>query len=470
MELLFLKNVMHKILIPLITLMVLTSSLEAQTVIGIMDSGFDLTHEWLSEKVNQNPNETRNGQDDDRNGAIDDLLGWNLLDDNEVLFDETLRGKFPSDVYKYYRLRAKKSLGTITPIELEWYEEKLKDPEFKKSREGFTSFIHGTHVTGVATSTEGIYSKYEILFKPVRYLGSREEGNWVEPKFKPNPGLSGTKAINHIKYHMRQFTRWQMKKLEAGIKLADGQVQIINGSFGKSFKSLMKNTEDFYEKQFGKKPEEKIQEELALYFGNYLCNKTEEVLKRFPNTLFTFSAGNSKDDNDAKPHYPSNARLWNVIAVGASKGHEERAYFSNYGKKTVDVFAPGLAIESSIPGVNQYDDQTLQVNGTSQAAPYIANLAAKMMEKALKLKVKLKVSEIKRIIVETVDKKVGMENDSVNGGIVNPDRALFTVTLARKMSVDKAIETAKTRVEDINPLMKSLNEDQGLLLELPEPF
>ena len=324
---------MHKILHTLIALILLSSHVQAKTVIGIMDSGFDLTHDWLTEKVYENPHEIMNGLDDDRNGAIDDIYGWNLLDNNNVLFDDSLRGKFPSEVYKYYRLRAKKSLGTITPKELKWYEEKLKDPEFKKSREGFTSFIHGTHVTGVATSAEGIYSKYEILFRPVRYLGNREDGNWIEPEFKPDPNLTGTKAINHIKDHMRKYTRWQMKKLEAGIKLSSHKVQIINGSFGKSFKSLMKSAEILYEKQFSKMPNKEIQTELALYFGNDLCKKTEQVLRRFPKILFTFSAGNSKDDNDIKPHYPSNARLENVIAVGASKGHEERPTFQILEKR-----------------------------------------------------------------------------------------------------------------------------------------
>jgi len=461
---------MLKFILPLSIIAILSSSLEAKTVVGIMDSGFDLTHQWLQNKVFENPNEKPNGKDDDRNGAVDDIIGWNLLDNNDVLFDGSLRGKFPSDVYKYYRLRAKKSLGTIKPHELKWYESKLKDEDFKKSREGFTGFIHGTHVTGVALSAEGIYSKYEILFKPVRYLGSREEGNWVEPEFEPKPGLSGTKAINHIKYYLRKYTRWQMNKLDAGIKLANGQVQIINGSFGKSFKGLLSKAEDLYEEQLGKKPTDKTKEELAIYFGNYLCDKTEEVLEKYPHILFTFSAGNSKDDNDAKPHYPSNARLTNVIAVGASKGHEERAYFSNFGQKTVDVFAPGLAIESSIPGDELYDDRTLQVNGTSQAAPYIANLAAKMLEKSRKLKVRLKPHDIKKIILATVDKKELMSKDSVSGGIVNPDRALFTVNLARKMSIDKAINTALLRVEDINPLMKSIEHEEALLIELPQAF
>ncbi|TNF24915.1 MAG: hypothetical protein EP319_17400 [Deltaproteobacteria bacterium] len=461
---------MHKILIPLFILTLSTTALKAKTVVGIMDSGFDVTHQWLSNKIFENPFENPNGRDDDRNGAIDDIIGWNLIDNNDVLFDDSLRGKFPADVFKYYRLRAKKSLGTITPSELEWYQEKLKDEEFNKVRDGFTGFIHGTHVTGIATSTEGIYSKFDIQFKPVVYLGYNENGLWIEPEFEPKPGLSGSKAINHIKSHFRRYTSWQMRKLEAGIKLAEKQVQVINGSFGKSYDGLLDNAQEVYEAQFGKKPEEKIQNELAQFFGNILCTETEKVLSRYPHIVFTFSAGNAKDDNDVKPHYPSNARLDNVIAVGASKGHEERAYFSNFGAKTVDIFAPGLAIESSIPGDQINGDRTLQVNGTSQAAPYIANLAAKMIEKAKKYNVKLSVRDIKSIIIASVDKKPAMNEDSVSGGIVNPDRALFTVTLMRKMKLDKAIQTARIKVEDIQPLVKIDENAPALFLELPQAF
>ena len=61
-------------------------------------------------------------------------------------------------------------------------------------------------------------------------------------------------------------------------------------------------------------------------------------------------------------------------------------------------------------------------------------------------------------------------DDSVSGGIVNPDRALFAVTLARKLSLVESIKAAREKIEDINPLIKSFSEDQGILLDLPEAF
>ena len=82
----------------------------------------------------------------------------------------------------------------------------------------------------------------------------------------------------------------------------------------------------------------------------------------------------------------------------------------------------------------------------------------------------MSVRDIKSIIIASVDKKPAMSEDSVSGGIVNPDRALFTVTLMRKMKLDKAIQTARIKVEDIQPLVKIDVNAPALFLELPQAF
>lgn len=84
--------------------------------------------------------------------------------------------------------------------------------------------------------------------------------------------------------------------------------------------------------------------------------------------VFAVAAGN--DNKDACDYSP--ARAEKAITVGASTIFDERAYFSNFGK-CVDVFAPGLNIESIWIGS---DRATNTISGTSMASPHVAGLAA----------------------------------------------------------------------------------------------
>lgn len=98
--------------------------------------------------------------------------------------------------------------------------------------------------------------------------------------------------------------------------------------------------------------------------------------------LMIHAAGNDDDNNDVKPSYPTpyykdgkSAALW--IEVGASAWGADStlaAEFSNYGKKTVNVFAPGVQMHSTAPN-NTYED----VDGTSFASPATAGVAAMIM-------------------------------------------------------------------------------------------
>jgi len=99
------------------------------------------------------------------------------------------------------------------------------------------------------------------------------------------------------------------------------------------------------------------------------------------NVLLVHAAGNDGSNIDSVDNFPSGiykkdnqaATTW--ITVGASgdaKGGGIVAGFSNYGKGTIDVFAPGVKIYSSVPGGNTYGD----AQGTSMASPVVAGTAA----------------------------------------------------------------------------------------------
>jgi Subtilisin-like serine proteases len=98
--------------------------------------------------------------------------------------------------------------------------------------------------------------------------------------------------------------------------------------------------------------------------------------------LMVHAAGNDganvdSTDNFPSPYYAGGGQAQRWIEVGASswKGGEKlAASFSNYGAERVDVFAPGYSIYSTVPG-DAYDRN----DGTSMAAPMVSGLAALIM-------------------------------------------------------------------------------------------
>jgi subtilisin family serine protease len=90
--------------------------------------------------------------------------------------------------------------------------------------------------------------------------------------------------------------------------------------------------------------------------------------------VFVAAAGNSRADNDARATYPANYEVDNVITVGSHDGSGKRSSFSNYGKKTVHVFAPGSNILSTVPG-----DRYRKMSGTSMACPLAAGAIGLLM-------------------------------------------------------------------------------------------
>lgn len=89
----------------------------------------------------------------------------------------------------------------------------------------------------------------------------------------------------------------------------------------------------------------------ASYGGSNFSQSAYNAIKYANNNdvLFVAAAGNSSNDNDIDPHYPSSYNLPNIIAVAATDQDDVLASFSNYGTNTVDVAAPGDNIYSTIP-------------------------------------------------------------------------------------------------------------------------
>jgi len=138
------------------------------------------------------------------------------------------------------------------------------------------------------------------------------------------------------------------------------------------------------------------------------------AIERHPGTLYVAAAGNERADNDRFPVYPCNARAPNVICVGASDQADGRASFSNVGARSVDVFAPGVGILSTVGG------SYATASGTSFAAPHVAGIAALVLARNPGASALM----VKNAVLSAADPVPGLGKLAVTGGRANALRAL----------------------------------------------
>jgi subtilisin family serine protease len=158
--------------------------------------------------------------------------------------------------------------------------------------------------------------------------------------------------------------------------------------------------------------------------------------------LIVAAAGNDAKDTDVTSYFPNDQlgtgpevsdTFIKVGATGPKYGSSIVAGYSNYGKKTVDVFAPGSRIYSTYPEGNYEYAQ-----GTSMASPLVAGVAALVFSQYPKLS----AAQVKRIIMDSgisINRKVTLESGdavpfselSKSGKIINAYNALV---MASKMS------------------------------------
>lgn len=443
-------------------ILLLASSQVMGSTIAVIDSGVDVEHKDLVNNLWMNALETPdNSRDEDGNGYQDDVYGWNFAEQNNLVIDRKYIGTFSADPYMFFQIQGRMFLNRATEADKKWLEEKRKDPLFAQEMQKFGNFVHGTHVAGITVNNNVEGKILSVKLIPTEVKPFFES---VKKSIKNNNVQSDDLRMTLLKAGLSALASQQMLLLEEiAAYVGNHKADIANGSFGTGFNQAKMITDNMFKLAFQRDPSKEESDELARFFLDSLIMEGKKMVAAAPNTLFVFASGNDGMNNDLYPTSPTNIQADNVISVGATYKYEFIAPFSNYGTKTVDVAAPGMLIHSQIPG-NEY----LEVSGTSQAAPYVANIAAQIKD----INKELTPKQIKQIIMGTVDEKMFLSEKVKAKGIVNMNRATYAAKVSLTTNISSAINEANITIADVKTsnVKTRVNPNAVMALPLPNMF
>lgn len=169
--------------------------------------------------------------------------------------------------------------------------------------------------------------------------------------------------------------------------------------------------------------------------------------------LFVAAAGNDGEDNDSTPQYPASYDVDNIISVAATDRSDSLADFSNYGRQTVDLGAPGVEILSTYLS---NDGNYKYMSGTSMATPFVTGAVALLKAK----EPGLKWYEERNLILTGGDEATELEGKTLTGkrlnayGALNGESKLFEVLYplnGKTYSKDQPVELKAISVKGRNP-------------------
>jgi subtilisin family serine protease len=496
-------------------------------LVAVIDSGVDTLQEDLVHIIWTNPGEIPgNGIDDDHNGYIDDIHGWNFIggkDGTNVKDDSQeegrvyykYKGQFDSkkiitdsmsaDTHDHYEMwvKAKKKImgdGTEDGVDLLMLKRAVNaciksdsllqaamgkkeytgndldsfvtsDMEARTAKSFLLYLFRENHIMDMTNTTfisefteqaDREEKKMEIKeTAPKNYRGDivRDNENDIRDSVYGNndimatdpmhgthvSGIIGAERNNNIGINgIADNVRIMMiravpngdehdKDIALAIRYAvNNGARVINMSFGKNLS-----------------PQKSWVDDAVKYAES-------------KGVLLIHAAGNDAENVDSVDNFPnpnyknsrSHAKNWITVGASSDPKAEESfksytASFSNYGKKEVDVFAPGTRIYSTLPGGNKYGN----LDGTSMAAPVVTGVAALIMEyfptlSPEEVKYCIEKSAVMPVIKA---KKPGTENVmvplsdlSVSGGILN---AYGAVKLAAVIADPKKKEVLKSTLQ-----------------------
>ncbi len=424
-------------------------------VVAVLDSGLDIDHEDLKDNIWKNEDEIPgNGIDDDKNGYVDDVYGWNFLGsrDGKNAYKEQM--EMTRIVKKYRSQWQDKEEKDIAPENLEMFKlykraEKELAEEIKnmKALEGQIKFYKN-----VLNNDEKLlkdFLKTDTLTKELvktiktddpqladakeRYLSGFAERikggeKYVDTQlnYYLNVDFDGRAVVgdNPDDFNDRDYGNPNVKPVEKDEAHATHVAGIIgavrNNGIGidgvadavKLMAIRAVPDGDEYDKDIALGIRYAVDNGAKIIntsFGKYYSPHKEWVWDAIKyaeqhDVLIVNAAGNDAKDMDKFGEFisypndgekPGEEIASNMITIGASTYHfgaRLPAPFSNYGKTTVDLFSPGYKIYSTVP-FNDY----ASFSGTSMAAPDAAGVAALIRSRFPELTAK----EVKEILMES---------------------------------------------------------------------
>ncbi|MEP2280267.1 S8 family serine peptidase [Maribacter sp.] len=413
-----------------------------KTIVAVLDSGIDLDHEDLVNILWTNTKEKAgNGIDDDGNGFIDDIHGYNFLGEsyNEQLEYVRMLRLGIGDAATLAKAKTKLDTSYNEALQgKEQYESiyqavKNADADVKKylNKETYTK----EDLAGINATDETMQRNLAILNQ---MFGIKDTIPEVLEELN-----------NGLKYYSEQLNYNLNKDFNGRASVGDNAYDINDVDYGNGNPNNRVDDEshgthvagiiaaernndkganggannvaimsiravpngDEYDKDIARGIRYAVDNGARVIngsFGKSFSPNADWVYDAIKyaadnNVLFVHAAGNDGADldNPVNANFPNDQInngpeiADNVITVGALNpkyGSELVASYSNYGKINVDIFAPGTDIYSSYPN-NEYEYSP----GTSMAAPGVAGVAALVMSQYPSLT----AAQVKKIILQS---------------------------------------------------------------------
>jgi thermitase len=173
--------------------------------------------------------------------------------------------------------------------------------------------------------------------------------------------------------------------------------------------------------------------------GSHFSQAELDALRAAPQMLVVVSAGNDSRDNDVVGSYPCNHPLPNVICVAASDQDDALADLSNYGRRSVDLAAPGTRILSTSPG-----GEWGLMSGTSMAAPHVTGTAALITT----LWPEASVAAKRAALLATAQHRPSLAARTLTGGRLDAERAVAVEPSESLFPADAGVDPARPQHQD----------------------